>query len=325
MKPQSIAYVIVTYCNDPIEIHDLTDSLLRPTTEAGFDASVYLVVNDSAVYQESPAVKVISGQGNIGFARGVEIGVKEANEEYIICVNPDCQIAAEDLLLFLDAASLEHQIQVPILNDANGHFDYLPYEYWTYTPTRVVNALRCSKMLGQVRTTSKRVKLPRYAKISGAFIGLSRQLALELDAPFDTDFYLYAEDRDLTRRVRRLGIPIWLNLSCSVLHEGGVSGRSVSNMVAMSKTDGSLRFAYRKYGRAGAALYALDELLTDCSKRLLGRSVHRSPRKVAAVRWMQSRFCDPGPLDGEILAQLNASLGGGPKPTRREAGTASGF
>jgi GT2 family glycosyltransferase len=322
MRPRSIAYVLVAYRNEPTEIRELTQSLLQPTIEAGFNATVYLVANDSFLYEESDAVKVISGQGNVGFARGVEIGVRAASEDYVICVNPDCQITAQDLSVFLDAASIDRQIQVPILNDAAGNFDYLPYEYWTYTPTRLINARRCSKLLAEVESTSTRVELPRYAKISGAFIGLSRQLAMELDAPFSTDFYLYAEDRDLTRRVRGLGIPIWLNLSCSVLHEGGVSGRSVSNIVAMSKTDGSLRFAYRRYGRAGAALYALDELTVDCIKRMLGRSVHRTPRKVAAARWLEARFSDPGPLNEELLAQL--SVDAGAKQTRREAGAASG-
>lgn len=307
MKPSSIAYVIVAYRNDVEILRELSENLLKVTRDSGFESAVYMVFNDDCEFDNVRGVHAYSGHGNVGFAKGVAIATADVSEDYVICVNPDCVVDSTQLGLFLRSISLERCILLPRLIKPSGELDHEPYEYWTFTLSRMISERLCKRFLSKTAVSSVPYKLPIYAKASGAFVGMPSAVARELDSPFDTDFFLYAEDRDMTRRARSSGIALLYVASSSITHEGGVSGQSISNFVDAAKTDGSVRFAYRRYGRVGAALYVLDEWLHDRTKMLLGRRVNREARRSAARRWCAARFNDPGPLSEQLLLQLTGA------------------
>jgi GT2 family glycosyltransferase len=291
-----VGFVIVAYRNDAAALEGLSSCLLQAADSLGHTAGVYLVMNDDQEIPDIPGVRVIQGHGNVGFAAGIRRGVLAADEDYLVLVNPDCLPDLEQFRAFLKRIT-PGTIAVPMLHKEDGTFDYMPYENWTYTPGRMLAARLCRRRL----PSRADEHLPWYAKIPGAFVGMPRSTALELNAPFDADYFLYAEDRDLTDRVRAEGIAITLLRDVRVTHLGGESGKTVSNLVAKSKADGSLRVSFRRYGRPGALIFAIDQWLCDTIKHRLGRQTERDAHKWSIARWRAAGFSDPGPLNEHIL------------------------
>ncbi len=310
----AIDFVVVAFRNDVIELEALTTSLAAHARGGG----VILVANDDADYRVPGRTRVVQGQGNIGFAAGVRLGVQHSDADFVVVVNPDCIVTESAMARFVDRLRPGCGILVPKLLDEHGAFDYYPYENWTFSIGRKLAEARCRRELA----ASTDEALPPFAKIPGAFVGFERSVAVALDHPFDSAFFLYAEDRDLTDRARRRNIPIRFLADVEVTHLGGLSGTSVSHLVEICKADGSMRVASRRLGRLGAALFSADLLVLGAAKRLLRRPIDTAAHRAAMGRWWRKGLADPGPLTEAQLGVLTASLGGepqhaGPSPDRR--------
>jgi colanic acid/amylovoran biosynthesis protein WcaK/AmsJ len=303
----SVDFIIVAFRNAAADIESLASSLRRHT----HGGRIILVANDDEEYAVPSDSTILQGHGNVGFAAGVQLGVLHSDAEFLVVVNPDCVVTDVAVSRFVDRLRPGCGILVPKLLTAQGDFDYYPYENWTYSIGRKVAEARCRRQLA-VHTDES---LPSFAKIPGAFVGLERSVAIDLDCPFDSAFFLYAEDRDLTDRVRRKNIPIRYLADVEVTHIGGQSGTSVSQLVEICKTDGSMRVASRRYGRLGVALYAMDTLILGVVKRLFRRPLDARAHRTAIGRWWGNRLADPGPLTSDGLQQMTGSLAASSKQT----------
>lgn len=283
----AVDFIIVAFRNDPAELLSLSRAL-QPHARGG--GRVILVANDDSEYSVPDGSSLVQGHGNVGFAAGVKLGVLQSAAPYIVIVNPDCVVTEPALTRFIAHLRPGCGILVPKLLTEHGTFDYYPYENWTFSFGRKWAESRCRRELSQFRGAG----LPAFAKIPGAFLGMERKVALALDAPFDSAFFLYAEDRDLTDRARRAGIPISYLPDVEITHIGGQSGTSVSRLVETCKTDGALRVAYRRYGRPGAALFALDAMAVDAARWILRRENDARAHRSAIRRWARAGFADPG-------------------------------
>lgn len=310
MAAQSVDFVIVAFRNEASELFELTSALNRHTGQG----RVIVVANDDAEYSVPDDAIVIQGHGNVGFAAGVRLGVLAGEADYVVIVNPDCVVDQRALSRFVAEFRPGCGILVPKLLTEHGEFDYYPYENWTFAVGRKLAEARCRREL----TLPRGAELPGFAKIPGAFIGLERRVALALDSPFDSTFFLYAEDRDLTDRARRSGVPIRFLSDIEITHIGGLSGSTVSHLVETCKTDGSMRIAYRRFGRLGAVLFALDTLVVDVAKQVLKRGAGPKPHVAALRRWARSWFADPGALSSAQLHDITE-----PTSTPRDHGSAT--
>lgn len=308
----AIDFVVVAFRNDPIELEALT-TLLAAHARGG---RVILVANDDVAYAVPGDALVVRGQGNVGFAAGVGLGVRHSDAEFVVVVNPDCVVTDAAMERFVDRLRPGCGILVPKLLDEHGAFDYYPYENWTFSIGRKFAEARCRRAL----SASTDETLPAFAKIPGAFVGFERSVAVELDLPFDSAFFLYAEDRDLTDRARRSNIPIRYLADVEVTHLGGLSGTSVSRLVEICKADGSIRVASRRFGRVGAAFFAADLLMLGALKGLLRRPIDTRAHRAAVARWWNNGLVDPGPLTEELLGELAPPLGD--EPPRADRGPA---
>jgi len=93
---------------------------------------------------------------------------------------------------------------------------------------------------------------------------MKRDVAMEL-GPFDPQFFLYGEDRDMCRRARKLNIRLLICHQAVAIHEGGVSAKTVPEVVTRGQAAAAVEIASRKFGRPGAVLAAVDLLLTSRS------------------------------------------------------------
>jgi len=279
--------VVVSFKNDAGSVEGLISPIKLAGERAGHETVFTLVVNDESDYSGlASRAQILQGQGNIGYGRGIKLGIAAVPSDFVFVLNPDCVVTTESIQPLFERLGSDSEVLLPLIQKYRGQPDVDLYESWVFTPTRRLSKIICGWFLRR----SHAERIPRFVKAPGTALAMTRQLADEL-GPFDDDFFLYGEDRDFTFRARRRRVTLRLVRDAKILHPGGVSGRSVRSLVARSQSDSMLRIAYRRYGRLGLQLMKLNLVVESWIKDRVRGSSTLDDRLWAIRRWK-------GPLRG---------------------------
>jgi GT2 family glycosyltransferase len=165
---------------------------------------------------------LVAPDSNLGFGRGVNLGMDKARElgaECCLILNPDAVIDRAGLVRLRDAVLAE------------------PMTLFSPTVLRPDGSVwfgGADLYLESGRLASRRKRNPEAQErlepwLSGACLMVHRQL-WELVGGFDEDYFLYWEDVDLSFRVRRIGGDLaTLHDAYAVHDEGGTQKRQASS------------------------------------------------------------------------------------------------
>ncbi len=171
-------------------------------------------------------IKIIVSDKNLGFTKGCNIGVKNANGKYVLLLNPDVIFINNFLkegVQFLENNSDVSAVGFKILNPDIS----IQKESIRNTPTPLNTLLR---FLG----LDKFIKLLKpyydenYEKVheveilSGACMLIKKEAFLDIGG-FDESFFLYGDDIDLCIRLRKNGYKLYYLPINSVVHFKGGS------------------------------------------------------------------------------------------------------
>jgi GT2 family glycosyltransferase len=173
------------------------------------------------VSQRFPTVRCQQNGRNLGFAAGVNVGLRQLTADFAVLVNPDVVVAADWLEQLLAPCRADSQIGVVggklyipggrRLQHAGGYLMpglALPGHYGYG-----------EEDIGQYDQLAE----PEY--VTGAAVALRRTL-LETIGLFDEGFFLYYEEVDLCRRAQRAGYRVVYVPSAVATHtESAVAGR----------------------------------------------------------------------------------------------------
>ncbi|WP_085547516.1 glycosyltransferase family 2 protein [Burkholderia pseudomallei] len=177
---------------------------------------------------------LISGHGNVGYARGHNLAIEQVRSRYHLVLNPDIDLGPEALsqaLDFLDAHA-DVGLLSPRIGDDEGRLQYLCRQYPALLDLFVRGFLP-----GGIRKFFDR-RLARYEMrdrinetdivwdppiVSGCFM-LFRTEPLKCLKGFDPRYFLYFEDYDLSLRTRELTRIAYVP-AVRVLHHGGGAAR----------------------------------------------------------------------------------------------------
>lgn len=190
----------------------------------GMNAEVYVVDNASRdgspqmVAQKYPGVHLIANPDNRGFGRANNQALRLCRGRYILLLNPDTFVpraAFKNLMAFMEAhprAGLAGPEQRNGTGQINGHnlVHWSPRELAEFWIERLVS-------LGQPRTRLI-FSEPRRVPILNAGCWIIRQSALAESGLFDEDMFLYGEEYDMCRRMRRAGWEIWFLREVEIVH-----------------------------------------------------------------------------------------------------------
>jgi len=216
-------------------------------TSAEIDAEIIVVDNAShdgsadMVAAEFPQARLIRAPQNLGFAGGNNLGRAAARGEFLVLVNSDAFIEPGALQL-----GLQQMRRYPQVGLAGGLLvgrDQRPEPSARRFPSPLNDLLSLtglaaryphSRFFGRFDRTWANPREPaRVDWVPGAFC-IIRQSALEQIGFFDERFFLYYEEVDLCRRLRKAGWSVWYWPDLKAVHWGGessktLSGQTVSN------------------------------------------------------------------------------------------------
>ena len=203
----------------------------------GVDAEVFVVDNHSAdgsmefLWPLFPRVKFIVNTENRGFARANNQALEQARGEYILFLNPDT-ILPEDIvprcLSFLRSTPRIGGLGLRMI-DGSGRFlkesrRGFPSPWVAFCKLSGLTALFprtrlfSTYYLGYLPETGSHPS----PVLSGACLWVSRAI-LDETGPFDEDFFMYAEDIDLSYRLEQAGYVNYYFADATIVHFKGES------------------------------------------------------------------------------------------------------
>ncbi len=212
----------------------------------------------------NPRVRLVTGQGNVGFARGANLGARLARGDLLVFLNPDAFLGAGGVTALAQALSgrpAPSLVGARIVNSdgseqrggRRGEITPLSTLLSLSTLARRTPALRRFEVhLEDQPTPAGVVETPT---VSGACFAMRRE-DFEALGGFDEGYFLHVEDIDLCWRVRRAGGQVVFQPAAPVVHVGHTS-RANPLRVEFAKGRGLARF-FRK--RAGTPIEALAAL-----------------------------------------------------------------
>jgi GT2 family glycosyltransferase len=281
---------VVVAWNSAAHIGACVESLAR---QRGVDVHVTVVDNASpddsaAIAARTAAVQVLRVPRNVGYTRGLALGVAAGSSPYVLLCNPDVDADPDAVALLVDALQRYPGAggAVPRLVGPDGQPRPMLYRY-----PRLSDAFFCFTEVGQrldVRLGGAGER--RYQRIppaqaapverpSDAFLLLRRPDAERL---LDPGFPLFFADTELCRRLQSAGRSLWYVPTAVVRHVQAASVEQLRSMVILHELQRSLRrfYALHEPRRRRLALDAL--LIADAGLRTAARGLRR--RRAQVVR-----------------------------------------
>ncbi len=213
---------IVTYNNIDV-IEACIESVLQYTK--GVDFKLYVVDNGSTdgtrelIRKKYGSVILIENDKNRGFGEGHNKVIPMIDSKYHVIINPDIKLASDTISVlcgFMDKNESVAMVTPRILNEDKTE-QYLP----KYCPTIryvIISKIKPFRYLRRQYTRQdERFEKPVKIEFStGCFLVVRTELFQELGG-FDSRFFMYCEDADLSRRVRKKGYIVFYP-QASVIH-----------------------------------------------------------------------------------------------------------
>lgn len=198
-----------------------------------------------------PDVNYIASIKNLGFGGGNNLGAKYAKGKYLFFLNPDTEIINKtiDGLCNSIAKTKNTGIVAPLLLDKNKQ-EYLLQGTKELTPLKaILNLSFASKIFSKLKINQKyyihewdKNGLRKVDVCPGTAFIISKELFRRVRG-FDENFFLYFEEFDLCKRIREIGLDIYINPNVKLIHKWGASTAQFKNKERVFKDS---RFHYFK-------------------------------------------------------------------------------
>jgi N-acetylglucosaminyl-diphospho-decaprenol L-rhamnosyltransferase len=238
--------------------------------------------------QRDGRVKLLAGHGNIGFARGANLGASTASGDVLVFVNPDAFLKPGCIAELVRAVESRSELCIVggrVLN-ADGS-EQRGARRGEITPFSALMSLsRLSQMIPALRRfevhwedDAQPQEAAPVPTISGACFAMRRADFAAVNG-FDEGYFLHVEDVDLCWRVRERGGVVLFHPRAEVIHIGHTSSTGPMT-VEFHKGVGLARyFRKRAKGLGGtAAAWALSPLIVGLAllRPLAWRLTSRAP------------------------------------------------
>lgn len=237
---------------------ELTRRCLRSVfaSQTSFKYEVWVSDNGSKdgsiemIKAEFPGVKLLENNGNLGFAKGNNIAIRQATGRYILLLNSDTEVKPDSSDLCVKRADADRSIGAlgckVLLSD--GSLDKACRRNF---PNPWNSFLR---LFGFRKFSNYNIQAPLDQEIevdalTGAFMMVRRE-AIDKAGMLDEEFFMYGEDLDWCWRIKEVGYKIIYYPGTSILHLKSASSKRVAFRVVKWAHD-AMKIFYRKHYAQG--------------------------------------------------------------------------
>ncbi len=238
---------------------------------ASFDGS------DLMVRREFPAVQFIQGRKNLGFAGANNTAFAHSSGRNVLFLNPDTELTGNALEVMcsaldttLDAGVVGCKLLNTDLSVQSVCIQAFPSILNQTLNSEFLRALFPKSSLWGSRPLFVPSNQPSAVdSVSGACL-MIRRIVFEQVGQFNTDYFMYAEDRDLCYKVARAGWRTYFVGDATVIHHGGRSSSQRPNhFAAVLMQESTATFMRAQHGRAYAFCYRCSTVFVSVARILL--------------------------------------------------------
>jgi len=206
-----VSLIVVNYFSEKY-IEPLIESIMKDLDIKNIE---FIIVNNSKPsfswskdFIEQNNIRFIDSGGNVGFARAVNLGVKESKYSFFCMMNPDIQVDDGKFLNELYNFFLQQDRSVgaisPLVKNEHGiiqtsYFLGGSLKKWPFFKNLIVNNLLKRRVKRDFKHRfldfSKPIEVTGFW---GIFVMLRKEAFLDVGG-FDPDFFMYSEDVELFR------------------------------------------------------------------------------------------------------------------------------
>lgn len=238
-----VSLIILSYNTEKL----LKDCLLSLQKNLSSEYEIIVVDNASSdgsvkmIQASFPKVKLIENNENAGFAKGCNLGAKEARGEYLFFLNSDITLTTDPIPFFIETIikDKENGVVGGLLQNTDGTLQRSYGKFYT------LKNLFLMLFLGEkheVRRFNSQVTV-KVDWVSGGCLFTRRSLFEKL-LGFDEQFFMYIEDMEYCYRVHHAGFSVLVNPEVRVTHLGQGSSSKTFAIVNIFK---GLLYFYKKH------------------------------------------------------------------------------
>jgi N-acetylglucosaminyl-diphospho-decaprenol L-rhamnosyltransferase len=237
---------------------------------AGLEHEVVIVDNSpddgtgAAIRSRHPAVRWIANDANVGFARAVNRGIEASTGEFILVLNPDCELYAGALAALITHMDSHPRCAIagPLLEYPDGRLQYSARRY-PGAASLLFNRYSLLTRLFPGNAWSRRYLMTDWDHRSGRDVDwlsgaclLVRRAAVDQVGALDPAFFMFNEDVDWCRRMNLAGWSVTFVPEARAMHRVGASRRRVDPKVILERHRGMIHY-HRKHHPSGPVTESL--------------------------------------------------------------------
>lgn len=243
-----ISFVVLTY-NSEAYIEALLNSLFKFHKEDIEKKTIEIVIVDNnssdktlLLVEKFNNIKIVENKKNLGFSKGINLGVSMSSSEFVIVLNPDTKFESGNILNVIKLFEKDKSIGVigGKIVGRNGQKEKSAGRFLK-TFQVFLMALGLDELFG-LRSSPSKLKYVDF--VSGGFMILRRKIFEDLDG-FDENLFMYIEDMEFCFRARKEGYKVVFDPSISIYHE---SHGSASRGFAVINIYKGLYYFHKKHG-----------------------------------------------------------------------------
>jgi GT2 family glycosyltransferase len=190
------------------------------------DGSAKLAESYKVKKTKNLTLKLIQNKQNLGFAKGVNQGIRQVEGKIIFLLNSDTVVKKGALGALLD---FEKKFR-PVIVGAkllNSDGTVQPSVFHLPTIGRAISEYWLGKKGSFSKYSPVEEKPVEVEAVVGGAMLISKEV-IEKVGLFDERYFMYFEDLDYCRRARKIGFKIYYLPSARIVHQHGASGRNIS-------------------------------------------------------------------------------------------------
>lgn len=279
-----IISIITVNFNQPLVTIDFLKSVRKYTSREKVE--VILVDNGSkedhntAFLEVYPELKYIRSEQNLGFAGGNNLGIKQANGEFLLLLNNDTEITRNLTEILLQ--EFETNPDIGIISPLLLYFEQP--EMIQYAGFTEMNYLTCrNRGIGNMEADHG--QFDNDSRETGYCHGaamMCRRKDLEVVGLMAAQFFLYYEELDWCEQFKKAGKKIWFTGKTKVYHKESISVGKESIIKTYFMTRNRLLFIRRNTSLINTIGFAAYYILFACTKQVL---IYLSRGRLDLVKW----------------------------------------
>jgi N-acetylglucosaminyl-diphospho-decaprenol L-rhamnosyltransferase len=242
---------------------------------AAFTAETVVVDNDSRDGAEAvlgarfPTARLLTNRDNVGYARAVNQGIHATTGEFIVVMNPDCEVRPLALRAMREHLRAHPQAALvgPRILNTDGSLEYSARSFPDHL-TFLFNRYSLLTRLFPHNPFSRRYLLTDWDHasardvdwVSGACMMVRRE-AIERVGGMDEQFFMFNEDVDWCRRMKLGGWTVAYVPDAVVVHHIGASKRKVAARVIYARHRGMIHYFHKHHPANPVLSFLADTLI----------------------------------------------------------------